>query len=415
MLTYKEIKKYKYMRKNPELEYNKRFGSSLAMKTGFYVSPMDKGIKRRSIENELWVNNLPEITLLINEIQKLSRKLAEHKAKLTENQANEFIEYLLIEEMQATNEYEGVKSTRQELKEALESLNNENTSHRFKGLSLLYSRVGEPNSQRVTKPAEIREIYDELVANEVAESAQLEPGSLFRKEKVLIGDQFSTVHIGEEPERIEAQLQAMLDFLNIKDDRFPSIIKVIVSHYMFEYIHPFYDGNGRVGRYLLAMYLSFELDKYSSLLMSSGVVSNRRTYEKAFVTTSDQDNYGEATFFVKDLLELLYEAQQKIDYLLETKSAISSKAQAAVTEKNLNPFTHEVFDLYLDHGLYGTEYKSLTRKDIRQHFPENEWSQYKQRNAENELEALGLIEKVGEKPAKFQIYSEFLKDLAESI
>lgn len=412
-MSYKEIKKYKFMREDPKEEYRKRFHSPSAMKTGFFVSPIEKGIKRTSIKNELWVNNLPEITLLINEIQKLSRKLFNHKATLTENQVNEFSEYLLIEEMQATNEYEGVKSTRQELNEALESLNNDRSPHRFKGLALLYSRIGKLDSHRITNPVEIRSIYDELVSDEVEKSAQLEPGSRFRKEKVLIGDFFETVHVGESPEQIEPQLQTMLNFLNTEDEAFPSIIKVIVSHYMFEYIHPFYDGNGRVGRYLLAMYLSSELDEYSSLLMSNSVVSNRRTYEKAFVTTSDKDNYGEATFFVKDLLELLYEAQQKLDYVLEKKAKILRRTHEVINEKNLSVFSRSVAEIYLDHGLYGTEYTSLTRKDIRKYFPENQWSEYKQRNAENELEKLGLIEKIGEKPAKFNMNKQFLKQCAK--
>lgn len=413
-MSYKEIKKYKYMRKDVNKEFHSRFSSPSAMKTGFYLSPIENGVKLTSIVNELWVNNIPEITSLVNDIQKTSRLLLEHEQVLTKNQYEEFIEFLLIEEMQATNEYEGVKSTRQELKEALDSLKSKNSSHRFRGLSLLYSHVGRMDKNRIHTPQEIRAIYDELVANEIADESKIETDSIFRKEKVTIGDQFSTVHIGENPDHIADQLQEMLNFLNTEDRDFSSIIKVLISHFIFEYIHPFYDGNGRVGRYILAKYLSFEMDVFSSLLMSSSVVSNRQKYEKSFVITTDKDNFAEGTFFVVNLLELLHEAQQRTDYLLEEKIKLTNKAKKFLDYKNLSHFQSEIFWIYFDHGVFGSEIKSLTRKDISKHFAEGDWSKHKQRKADDYLEKEGIIERIGENPARYRISPYFINRLKES-
>lgn len=413
-MSYKEIKKHKYMREDIEKEFRSRFESSSAMKTGFYISPIENGIKLKSLTRELWVNSIPEITSLVNDIQKASRALVEYEMRLTKNQYAEFIEFLLIEEMQATNEYEGVKSTRLELKEALDSLHSETSSHRFKGLSLLYSHVGKKDKARIYTPKEIREIYDELVSNEITDESKIEKGSLFRKDKVTVGDRFSTVHVGEDSERITDQLQEMLNFLNTEDREFSSIIKALISHFMFEYIHPFYDGNGRVGRYILAKYLSFELDAFSSLLMSSSVVSNRQKYEKSFVTTTDKDNFAEGTFFVLNLLELLQEAQQRIDYLLEDKIKLTNRAKNFVDLINLNEFQNVIFWIYFDHGVFGSESKSLTRKDISQHFAEGDWSEHKQRKADTFLEEEGMIERIGENPARYRISPYFINSLKKN-
>ncbi|MDU5337312.1 Fic family protein [Enterococcus sp.] len=413
-MSYKEIKKHKYMREDTEKEFHSRFDSTSAMKTSFYISPIENGVKLKSMTRELWVNSIPEITSLVNDVQKASRALVEYEMKLSKNQYNEFIEFLLIEEMQATNEYEGVKSTKQELKEALDSLHSETSSHRFKGLSLLYSHVGKMDKKRIYTPKEIREIYDELVSNEITDESKIEKGSMFRKDKVTVGDRFSTVHVGEDPERIADQLQEMLNFLNTEDREFSSIIKVLVSHFMFEYIHPFYDGNGRVGRYILAKYLSFELDAFSSLLMSSSVVSNRQKYEKSFVITTDKDNFAEGTFFVLNLLDLLQEAQQRIDYLLEDKIRLTNRVKKFIDYKNLTPFQDEIFWIYFDHGIFGNETKTLTRKDIRKHFADGEWSEHKQRKADTYLEEEGMIERVGENPAKYRISPYFINSLKKS-
>lgn len=51
----------------------------------------------------------------------------------------------------------------------------------------------------------------------------------------------------------------------IKHYEAPAIYKILASHYMFEYIHPFYDGNGRVGRYILAKLLNDNLDSFLTL------------------------------------------------------------------------------------------------------------------------------------------------------
>ena len=87
------------------------------------------------------------------------------------------------------------------------------------------------------------------------------------------------------------------------------VFKAIITHFMFENTHPFNDGNGRFGRYLLASDLAQSLDELTGLSISTEISKNVRKYYKAFRETSRPSNRAEATLFVQDMLAIIIAAQ----------------------------------------------------------------------------------------------------------
>ncbi|WP_288396101.1 Fic family protein [uncultured Vagococcus sp.] len=405
-MSYNEIYKSKYTTIDVKEEYHKRFNSYSSMKTNFIISPMNKriGFKIKGTEYNLFLNNLPKLTYLVSECHKESTKLSVLLEHLSKKQIDDYLHYLLIEEMQSTNEYEGVKSTRKELGEAIQAIKEHDESHRFYGLSKLYSEIANGESKLIQTPADIRFIYDDLVSPEVDSDNQLDESSLFRNDSVQVGGTSGAVHFGEDPEKIERQLATMINFINMPDEEFPNILKIIISHYMFEYIHPFFDGNGRVGRFILSNYLAKELDIVSSLLMSRAVKTNRLKYEKAFLTISEEDNFGEGTFFVIALLELLLDIQKEIVFELKQNNQLRYQAKVNY-QKELSdiPFAFEVFQKYFDHLLYYPG-EVLSRRDIIDSIDED-ISPYIMRKIEAVLLEKGLIEQIGEKPVTYRAVS----------
>ena len=117
-----------------------------------------------------------------------------------------------------------------------------------------------------------------------------------------------------------------------RSDTIPFLQRAIASHFLFEYIHPFYDGNGRTGRYLLALYLSNDLTLPTVLSLSRTIAENKNEYYKAFTEAEDKLNSGELTFFVYTILGLIERAQEslieelgvKIDQLDKRPSCVTS-------------------------------------------------------------------------------------------
>ena len=86
----------------------------------------------------------------------------------------------------------------------------------------------------------------------------------------------------------------------------------MTSHYLFECIHPFYDGNGRTGRCLLALYLDESLSIPTVLSLSRTIAENKNVYYAAFSSVENPLNHGEMTHFVYAMLELIRTAQSSM-------------------------------------------------------------------------------------------------------
>lgn len=150
------------------------------------------------------------------------------------------------------------------------------------------------------------------------------------------------------------------------------MIRSLASHYLFEYAHPFYDGNGRTGRYLLALFLSEALSVPTVLSLSRAIAENRSIYYRAFSSVENALNRAEMTFFIYDMLTLVRIAQVNIlERLSKSKEAfgsISARMDAFMEEQDLSDkegsimFVLAQFELF---GMYGTATTEELAANIR--------------------------------------------------
>ena len=348
-------------------EYHKRQSSYGTMKIPLRIKPM-----KSSEEYQCFYVNHSALMALFEKLFKNSKDIQEQFSKLPDPAIQKFIVSKLKEELVSTNEIEGVRSSRKQMTEVLESQHISTTKKlRFESLVNSYAHLMAYNTTKVIAiPEDVRELYDELVADEVKGNNVLD-GKLFRLDGVEVlsptGSQ-KVIHVGIYPEeKIKSKLSELLYFLN--DFQAPMLFKIAISHFYFGYIHPFYDGNGRVSRYFSSLYIKKELDTLTSLTLSYATNKMKQLYYEAFQDANNPLNKGELTFFVETFFKILDHAQENILSELSLNVASMEKLEFLLEAKSDELTAGELQLLYIvgqatifgfsDEGIYQRELQSL--------------------------------------------------------
>lgn len=112
-------------------------------------------------------------------------------------------------------------------------------------------------------------------------------------------------------------------------DEIPELVKIALIHYQFETIHPFLDGNGRIGRLLIPLYLTNKnVIQRPILYMSAFFEKNRRIYyDKLSNVQINNDIVGWIKFFLVGIIETVKNSINTFNQILELKEATSEKLQ----------------------------------------------------------------------------------------
>ena len=330
--------------------YDARFNSEASIKLPIKIH-----------ENVGFIFNTNEITKLLVKIYKTINKINLLRTHLPNIAINSYIIKSLKDEIALTNEIEGVRSTRKEIEDAIDSIKNDKSA-RFKGLVDKYFKLISNEIISLNNCEDIRTIYDALVLPEI-EKENLPDGILFRKEPVqVVSATQKEKHRGIMPEsKIIESLDLCLDFL--KNDDIDSLIKISAFHYLFGYIHPFYDGNGRTSRFISSYLIKNELDVLLALKLSYTVKNNINKYYKAFDVCNDRKNKGDITFFVVTFLELLSQASDdlytKIADLNDQLNYYNNIINTLVNEKVLNDKQAKCIFILCQNRLFDDTYMNM--------------------------------------------------------
>lgn len=278
-------------------EYKKRYNGISTIRLPFRINGANAFV--------VYTN---EIVNSISSIYQLNTKLTSELKSVPGEAYKEYIIQSLVEEIQQSNEVEHVESTRQEIQKAYD--NKEKKSLRFNGMVTKYNLLLSKTDIRLMTSSDIRQLYDDFILDEVVrENPKDYPdGEIFRKEPVHVyGRSINPVHDGLYPESqiIEAMEQALH---LLQDDDLELLIRTAIFHFMFGYIHPFYNGNGRMSRFISSYMLSTNLEQAICLRLSYVINEKKSKYLKMFKETEDPRNMGDMTGFVTGFLQLIESA-----------------------------------------------------------------------------------------------------------
>ncbi len=154
--------------------------------------------------------------------------------------------------------------------------------------------------------------------------AEKNPGE-FRKSQNWIGHSGSTLKNAKYiPPNVEDMNQCMNElenYINYNDD-FDDLIKIALIHYQFETIHPFLDGNGRIGRMLIVIYLiSKNKLKFPCLYISYYLKRNQIEYYDRMSDVRKRNDYIQwIEFFLKGIIEMTSESIECIEKLVKLRN-----------------------------------------------------------------------------------------------
>lgn len=140
-----------------------------------------------------------------------------------------------------------------------------------------------------------------VLMNELVKS----PGS-FRAKQVGVMNGSSVQHVAPKHQMVGGLMDDLFEYLKNNNDL--SIIKSCVFHYEVEFIHPFEDGNGRMGRLWQTRLLMDVNPIFEYVPIEEGI---RRNQEKYYKSLALSDKSGKSTKFIEFMLQIIQESLQK--------------------------------------------------------------------------------------------------------
>ncbi len=118
-------------------------------------------------------------------------------------------------------------------------------------------------------------------------------------------------------------------FIHNQEILLPDLIKIAIIHFQFETIHPFLDGNGRVGRLIIPLYLvSKGILNKPILYLSDFFEKNRQLYFDNLSRTREKDDLVQwILFFLTGIIEIAKNGISTFDSILKLKTSVDKKIQ----------------------------------------------------------------------------------------
>lgn len=180
---------------------------------------------------------------------------------------------------------------------------------------------------------------------------------------------------------------------------FPELLKIALIHYQFETVHPFLDGNGRVGRLMITLYLvSKGILKRPVLYLSDFFERNRKHYYDNLMRVREDNNLDQwFKFFLVGIIETAKSGIDTFDRILQLQKLTDAKIQKLGSRAaNAQKVTHY---LYQRPVINAEKMRNITGISLPSAYA-----------LLKDLEQLEILEEVtGSQRGRVYVYSDYLK------
>lgn len=172
-----------------------------------------------------------------------------------------------------------------------------------------------------------------------------QPGELRRSQNWIGGTRpGNAVFVPPPPERVPALLADLERFIHDTSQALPPLVKTALAHLQFETIHPFLDGNGRIGRLLIAALLEHWGLLPEPLMYLSGYLKQYQTeyYRRLSSVRTDGDWEGWVAFFLEGVAKAALDAERNI---VAIASLLAADRRRLLASPKAGPASYRLFEL----------------------------------------------------------------------
>lgn len=149
---------------------------------------------------------------------------------------------------------------------------------------------------------------DLLKSHKLLMNRLLNNAGQYRCNNVGVGGKDGVTHVAPPPNMVPQLMGELFDWLKHTDDHL--LLVSCIFHYEFEFIHPFDDGNGRVGRLWQSVILNEYKAIFSAMPIESVVRDNQKKYYQAL---EDSGSKGESTPFIEFMLDIILKTLKNLE------------------------------------------------------------------------------------------------------
>jgi len=177
----------------------------------------------------------------------------------------------------------------------------------IKNAHKLYGMINEFN------PSQEKDL---LRAHKVLMEELIKSAGEFRKTGVVVATQGRVLHTAPPYKQVPELITQLFGFINQTKD-LHQLIASCIFHYEFEFIHPFEDGNGRIGRFWQTLMLRQARPAFNLVPIETAIKDHQKEYYEA-IEQSSKD--GKSTFFIEFMLVVILEAVLGLEKLVSGKA-----------------------------------------------------------------------------------------------